>query len=333
MTITAPADNSTVTGAALTVTGTVSDDTGVTGVTVNGAAATLSSNTFSANVTLTAGANTLTMVATDRAARTTTVTRSVTYNAGPPLPPDPTTVAPPVDATVASILSETTTFLYSGSSPIQTGVAQGAIEARRAAVLRGKVLNRDNTPLSGVKITVLNHPELGQTLSRTDGMFDLAVNGGGYVTLNYEKTGYLPVQRQTNTPWQNYVVLDDVVMIPLDSQVTPIDLSSTTPIQVAQGGPVTDSDGMRRATLLFSQGTTATTASGTVLSNLNIRATEYTVGANGPKTMPGPLPPSSGYTYAVELKKRKKRGHKKRGRTQKTGTKNGDKKRGQIYLL
>src|SRR5262249_53887679 len=29
--------------------------------------------------------------------------------------------------------------------------------------------------------------------------------------------------------------------------------------------------------------------------------TEYTVGANGPNAMPGELPPSSGYTYAVEL--------------------------------
>ena len=301
VTVTSPTDNASVTSAALTVTGTVTDDTGVTGVTVNGAAATLSGNTFSANVTLAAGANTIAVVATDKASRTTTVSRSVTYSAGPPLPPDPTTVAPPVDSTVVSILSETTKFLYSGSSPIQTGVAPGTIEARRAAVLRGKVLNRDNTPLSGVKITVLNHSELGQTLSRADGLFDLAVNGGGLVTLNYEKTGYLPVQRQTPTPWQDYVVLDDVVMIPLDSQVTPINLSATTPIQVAQGSPVTDSSGMRRATLLFSQGTTATTASGTVLTNLNIRATEYTVGTNGPKTMPGPLPPSSGYTYAVEL--------------------------------
>src|SRR5207249_2538456 len=30
-------------------------------------------------------------------------------------------------------------------------------------------------------------------------------------------------------------------------------------------------------------------------------ATEYTVGGNGPKKMPAELPPTSGYTYAVEL--------------------------------
>ncbi|MBI3344311.1 MAG: hypothetical protein HY028_05585, partial [Gammaproteobacteria bacterium] len=299
--IQSPADGAIVTTSTLSVSAVAYDDVGFPSVTLNGQPAVRDGDLVSATVTLTPGANTITLIATDGVGRQTTVTRTVTYDAGPQPPPDPATVAPPVDATVASILSETTKFLYSGSSPIQTGVAQGAIQPLRAAVLRGKVLNRDNTPLSGVKITVFNHPELGQTLSRTDGMFDLAVNGGGLVTLNYEKTGYLPVQRQTNTPWQDYVVLDDVVMIPLDSQVTPINLSATTPIQVAQGSPVTDSSGMRRATLLFSQGTTATTAGGTVLTNLNIRATEYTVGANGPKTMPGPLPPSSGYTYAVEL--------------------------------
>ncbi|MBK7146862.1 MAG: hypothetical protein IPH76_17305 [Xanthomonadales bacterium] len=34
---------------------------------------------------------------------------------------------------------------------------------------------------------------------------------------------------------------------------------------------------------------------------LNFRATEYTVGAGGPERMPGQLPPTSAYTYAVEL--------------------------------
>ncbi len=86
VTVTSPTAGATVTSAALTVTGTASDDTSVTGVKVNGAAATLSGNTFTANVTLSAGANTLTVVATDRAARITTVTRTVTYNAAPPLP-------------------------------------------------------------------------------------------------------------------------------------------------------------------------------------------------------------------------------------------------------
>lgn len=219
--------------------------------------------------------------------------------------PDPIrAIAPPLDPTIPTSLSDATSFLYTGANPIQTGVTTDTINPIRAAVLRGRVLARDNTPLSGVKITLLNHPELGQTLSRLDGMFDMVVNGGGMLVVNYEKTGYLPVQRQITTPWQDYTHLPNVVMIQLDAQVTPIDLNSAKPIQVARGSTVNDNDGTRRATLLFSQGTAASVGDKELSglnANLNIRATEYTIGKNGPQAMPAALPPSSGYTYAVEL--------------------------------
>jgi RHS repeat-associated protein len=235
-------------------------------------------------------------------------TLTITVNpagGGGNLPPDPASVAPPVDPTVATTTHAATQFLYTGSNPIQTGVAQGTIDPKRAAVLRGKVLDKQNNPLSGVTITVLNHPEFGQTRSRADGWFDLVVNGGGYLTLNYQKTGYLPAQRQANAPWQDFVVFDDVVLIQTDSQVTAIDLQASTPFQVARGSVVTDSSGTRQATVLFPQGTTATmtlpNGSTQPLNTLQVRATEYTVGANGPQTMPAILPPTSGYTYAVEL--------------------------------
>lgn len=81
------------------------------------------------------------------------------------LPPDPSTVAPPVEPGVATTVAAATTFLYTGPNPIQTGVAPDTIELRRAAVIRGKVLDKTDAPLSGVTITVLNHPEFGQTLS------------------------------------------------------------------------------------------------------------------------------------------------------------------------
>lgn len=178
------------------------------------------------------------------------------------------------------------------------------IEPRRAAVVRGKAITRDGAPLSGVTVTILNHPEFGQTLSRTDGMFDLAVNGGGVLTVNYAKDGYLAAQRQVNVPWRDFVIAEDVALVPLDPEVTTITASASVP-QVARGSTSTDADGTRRATMLFMPGTTATMTlpDGTTraLSTLNVRATEYTVGANGPQAMPAPLPPTSGYTYAVEL--------------------------------
>ena len=195
-------------------------------------------------------------------------------------------------------------FLYTGSDPIQTGVAEGTIEPRRTAVLRGKVIQRDNTPLSGVTISILNHPEFGQTLSRADGMFDMAVNGGGILTIDYKKENYLPAQRTIDVPWQNYVVLDDVVMIEVDPVVTTV-TSGIGVMQVAQGSVELDADGERQATILFPAGTNAQMVlpDGTTqfLPSMSVRATEYTVGENGLEAMPAPLPPTTGYTYAVDL--------------------------------
>jgi RHS repeat-associated protein len=221
------------------------------------------------------------------------------------LPPDPATVAPALDPTVATALADAVAFLHSGPNPIQKGVAVNAIDPVRIAVLRGRIRDRDGHAVSGVTLTVHGRPELGHTLSRADGMFDLAVNGGGRLTVNYEKPGYLPVQRGIVTPWRDFAWLPDVVMIPLDLQVTTIELAAAAPVQVARGSSVTDADGTRRATLLFAEGTSAELVlpdgSTQPLATLNVRATEYTIGENGPAAMPGELPPTSGYTYAVEL--------------------------------
>ena len=135
-------------------------------------------------------------------------------------------------------------------------------------------------------------------------MYDLAVNGGGVLTVKYEKGGYLKAQRQSDIPWQDFVWLPDVTLVSFDTQATAIDLSAPG-LQTARGTLQTDADGTRQATLLIPPGTTAQMilpGGGTqTLTGLNIRATEYTVGPNGPQAMPAPLPPNVGYTYCVEL--------------------------------
>jgi RHS repeat-associated protein len=221
------------------------------------------------------------------------------------LPPDPSTVAPPIDNSVVTTIDNSTAFLYSGPNPIQTGVAPNTILPTRAAVLRGKVLDKTNSPLPGVTITILNHKEFGETLSRADGMFDLAVNGGGSLTVTYTKMGFLGAQRQVQVPCQDFAFATDVVLIPQDLRVTPVDLTSTIPIQVVRGSVVIDSDGTRQPTLFFPQGTQATMkmpdGSTQPITTLNVRCTEFTTESNGPQTMPAELPPTSGYTCAVEF--------------------------------
>jgi RHS repeat-associated protein len=250
------------------------------------------------------GTYTLRLTASDgQFTRTSDVTVTVNPDSNA-LPPDPATVAPPLDETVTTTVGSATQFLYTGPNPIQQGVAPGTIKPQRAAVLRGRVLDENNQPLPNVRVTILNHSEFGQTRSRADGMFDIAVNGGGLLTLNYAKAGFMPVQRQMDVPWQDYLMAHDVVMLPFDDNVTAIDLSASTPVQVAQGTTMTDASGSRRAVLMFKQGTTATLRlpDGTTesLPLLHVRATEYTVGPSGPAAMPGDLPSASQYTYASE---------------------------------
>ncbi|MDS4031599.1 MAG: hypothetical protein RKO66_16215 [Candidatus Contendobacter sp.] len=281
------------------VTITWSKDSGPGAVTFANVHAASTTATFSA-----AGTYVLKLTASDGdQSAADSVTIAVQESPGS-LPPDPTTVAPPLDPTIATTTFTATEFLYTGTDPIQTGVALGTIDPKRAAVIRGRVLDRANQPLPGVTLTVLDHPEFGQTLSRADGGFDLVVNGGGYLTVNYQKAGSLPAQRQANVPWQDFVVLDDVVLIPRDARATTVDLTALT-FQVARGSPVTDGDGTRQAMLLIPPGTTAQVynpdGSLRAVTRLTLRLTEYTVSANGPQAMPAELPPTSGYTYAVEI--------------------------------
>ena len=303
LTLSGPSDGATTQQATITVSGTVQDAT-TTAVKVNGTVVAVTNGTFSTQIALTVGANTITVLATDAAGNATTITRTVTrQSADGSLPPDPATVAPALNRTVATTIATATAFLYTGANPIQTGVVAGTIDPTRAAVLRGTVKTRAGGALSGVTVSVLQHAEFGQTISRADGAFDLAVNGGGSLVVSYAKSGYLPLQRQVSVPQLDYRSVPDVVMIPTDSASATIDF--TTPIQVARGSTQTDADGTRRATLLFAQGTHAamTLANGTTqpLASITVRATEYTVGLNGPNAMPGPLPSMSAYTYAVEL--------------------------------
>jgi RHS repeat-associated protein len=223
----------------------------------------------------------------------------------PIVPPDAASIAPDNDPTVATTVLNSTRFLYEGVDPIQAGVAPDTIDLQRAALIRGRVITRLGAALPGVSVTVLGHPEYGSTLTRADGMFDLVVNGGSALTVDYRLEGYLPAQRTEEVPWQQHVVYPDAALIPLDPVVTPVELAGAVEMQVARGSVQGDEDGDRQATVLFPAGTSAELRmpDGTMLpiDNLAVRATEYTVGDSGPVAMPGELPPTSGYTYAVEL--------------------------------
>ncbi len=231
-------------------------------------------------------------------------TAGITIEAFGGLPPDPAAIAPPLDTSVATTVASATRFLYQAERPVQFEVEAGSLRDHQVSLLRGRVLDRAGNSLPGVTIKVLGQPQWGFTRSRADGEFDLAVNGGSRLTLDIRKEGFLPAQRQLEVPRQSYRRVAEVVLIRPDSRATLVE-SGSTRVQVVQANPVTDPDGTRQATLLFPPGLTAemveADGSRQLLDSWTVRATEFTVGENGPLAMPAELPPTSLYTYAVAL--------------------------------
>ena len=106
--ITAPANGSTFTSPVQQVSGTVSDAlSGVAGVTCNGAIATVAGGVFNCSVTLAAGDNTITAVATDLAGNPATATAHATYNPDSAAPV--ITITSPANGTFTRLATVTVT--------------------------------------------------------------------------------------------------------------------------------------------------------------------------------------------------------------------------------
>lgn len=218
--------------------------------------------------------------------------------------PDPATIAPTLPMTGLTPFADSTAFLYSGPSPIQSGLSPDTIEADFAAVVRGSVTTRSGQPLPDVMVTVLDRPEYGATRSRADGQYDLAVNGSDTVVIQFERSGFLPVQRRVLVPPRDYAIVDNVILTQLDPAATTVAFGVPT-TQVHRSSASEDVDGSREATVLILPNTGATMrfadGSSQPLASGQIRATEFTVGLDGLQAMPGELPAPSAYTYATEL--------------------------------
>lgn len=230
-----------------------------------------------------------------------------------PLPPDPTVTAPVISADLRVPFANQVAFLYAPPAPVQaiqtpSGTTPISLDPALVGVIRGTVKGADGLPLPGVGVTVKDHPEYGQTLTRADGMFDLAANGGGALVVALTRTGYLSAQRHVYVPWNDYAFINDVVLVKPDPVATSVAICATCggPMRIAQSS-ITSGDGpQRQAVMLFPPDVTMQFSSGTqsltVPSTVTVRATEYTNSAHGgPNAMPGELPATSAYTYAAEF--------------------------------
>lgn len=212
-------------------------------------------------------------------------------NCQPPNVPDY-----PGNGQVTSDVSAAAAWLYT-SGP-QTGVNTTLMDTKRLSILRGRATTATQTPspIVAATVSIVGHPEFGQTTTGNDGYYEMAVNGGPTYVVQVVAGSYVTSQRHVQTYWRDWSVAPDIAMVSKDV-VNPV-TANLGSWQVARGTQMSDGDGIRRATLLIPPNTVANGVTGTTYS---MRATEFTASPQGAAAMPGDLPASSGYTYAVEF--------------------------------
>ncbi|KAA0186935.1 hypothetical protein HAZT_HAZT008617 [Hyalella azteca] len=94
------------------------------------------------------------------------------------------------------------------------------LRCRRVSVIRGRVVSANGEGIVGVRTSVdKQSSKYGITATRRGGWFDVLVNGGGAVTLQFQRANFLPLTITVPAPWNDIVVLDPVKLT-LKSEAT-----------------------------------------------------------------------------------------------------------------
>ncbi|XP_059482465.1 teneurin-m isoform X2 [Neocloeon triangulifer] len=112
-------------------------------------------------------------------------------------------------AITASFFERMKFLIEEGS--LQNYAKQESFNESRTAVIRGRVVTSSGMGLIGVRVSTSLHLE-GFTLTREDGWFDLLVNGGGAVTLQFGRSPFRPQTQIVNVPWNEVVIINIVKM-------------------------------------------------------------------------------------------------------------------------
>ncbi|RZB33837.1 MAG: hypothetical protein SRB2_03673 [Desulfobacteraceae bacterium Eth-SRB2] len=174
---------------------------------------------------------------------------------------------------------------------------------KRFSLITGLVQDLNSSPITDVSITIHGHLEYGTTSTDAEGRFSIPVNGGGTITLVYQKQGLITAHRKVYVPWNDIAIAETIQMIAEDPAATTLTFDGNPATVVThQSTEYTDDFGTRACTMVFTGDNMAYLVDEQgndihQLATITTRATEYTT----PESMPAILPPTSAYTYCMEL--------------------------------
>ena len=174
----------------------------------------------------------------------------------------------------------------------------------RFAVVTGQVNDENDQAIADVLISILNHPEYGTAKTDINGQYSLPVEGGGTLTVIFQKQGLLTAHRQVLVPWNDIAIVETIKMIAEDTKSTTLSFDGNpSTVVVHESTEIIDEFGSRSSTTVFTGDNRAyaVDANGNnmfELTTITTRATEFST----PETMPAVLPPTSAFTYCAELK-------------------------------
>ncbi|WP_049722419.1 carbohydrate-binding protein [Gilvimarinus polysaccharolyticus] len=181
----------------------------------------------------------------------------------------------------------------------EAGSTTAKFNPKAMAVYTGVVTDRYGVPLHDVQVSLLDAKNYGSVVTDNDGRFILT-GPAGEQTVVYEKSGYVVVQRTLIGASSEWAVVNEVSLLPRDSKMTHIDLTSGL-TQVHQSTPIVDEHGERKTTLVFNGVSSATIQSvdGELrpLEEFDLSATDFET----PESMPGELPKEVAFTWASDF--------------------------------
>jgi len=173
----------------------------------------------------------------------------------------------------------------------------------RFSLITGLVQSIDDTPISDVSVTIHGHPEYGTAGTDVNGRFSIPVEGGGTITIVYQKQGLITSQRKVYVPWNDNAIAETIRMIVEDPISTTITFDGSPDTVVTHSSTeITDEFGSRSCTMVFKGDNRAYLVDEEgndihELTTITTRASEFAT----PESMPAILPPNSAYTYCAEL--------------------------------